>query len=283
MMFETIDVWDVETFDTTLIARLEADEALVRNYLTTEHEITLAHDLGRGPGRSIMRPENRYSVAFYDLQAAIGREMETRTIRVWHYTRLTDAEVGVLRRDGVHLSTPTTLRARFAMLVEAGDLTVETAERLYAGSPFHSDQLKARQGKFWMTSHPTAIDDGDVEQLLAHWGGEVTSMWTHDPGLLVQLAKIGAPRVIELAVAMAFTRHSHCAGSAVVATFGRALGCIPEKHAFDLYAVGPLPPGVVEAVHTKGEPAFAALGRGYPERFVDVAIGRWRELTGEDD
>lgn len=87
----------------------------------------------------------------------------------------------------------------------------------------------------------------------------------------------------EVLVPVAATNHAHSAGEAVLATFGRGLGCIPEKRAFGLYAKSALPPDAVLAVHTEGEPAFAALGQGHPPGFVDASIGWWKALTGEDD
>ncbi|MES2176114.1 MAG: hypothetical protein V4523_19540 [Pseudomonadota bacterium] len=52
----------------------------------------------------------------------------------------------------------------------AGAFTKEVADRLFADSPYQSDQLAARSGKFWMTSHPVDIEDGGVEILLESWG-----------------------------------------------------------------------------------------------------------------
>ncbi len=277
-----IDVWDVETFDPALTALLRSGAELVRDYMVTDHRIFLAHDLGRGSQPRGIRPENPYASRFLSLREAIGREMQSRTIRAFHYTRLTDAEVALLRRDGVHLSTPVTLRTRLTALVAAGHLTAETADMLYAASPFHSDQLAGRSDRFSMTSHPLAIDDGGVTPLLAHWGGEVASMWVEDPALLAPLAAAGEPRIIELAVPMELTSRSHVAGEAVIAAFGRSLGCIPGKHAFDLYTSEPLKAEAILAVHSKGDASFVTMGRGYPQGFVDVDVGRWKELTGEE-
>jgi hypothetical protein len=44
-----------------------------------------------------------------------------------------------------------------------------------------------------------------------------------------------------------------------------------------------LPPEAILAVHSNGEPSFIRMAQGYPAGFVDVSIGRWKELTGEDD
>lgn len=84
-----IDVWDLSTFDAELIAALEAKADLISDYLKIDREIFLSHDLGRGP-RTILRPDNPHADNFLRLQEAIGREMQKRTIRAFHYTRLTD-------------------------------------------------------------------------------------------------------------------------------------------------------------------------------------------------
>ena len=278
-----IDVWDAKTFDPVLMRRLTPHAGLVVDYFARDHAIFLAHDLGREPGRDLLRPDNEHADALQDLREEIGRFMAQRTIRAWHYTRLTDGEVRTLRQDGVHLSTPDTLDRRLRAVVSAGGLTDAQAQALFAASPFHSTQKEARSGKFWMTSHPIAVDDGGVEPLLAHWGGEVASMWTKDEALLAPLARIGQPRILEVAVPLTSTRHSYSAGEAVVATFARAQGAIPSKQAFDLYAREPLSAAAILAVHTDGELGFLAMGRGHPPGYVDVDVGRWKELTGEVD
>lgn len=279
-----IDVWDVSTFDDNLMKLLAAETDLVHDYMSTEHKIFLSYEFGRGSGRGLMRPSNPYAFGFMALKEAIANLMEQRAIRAWHYSRLTDTEVADMQSDGMHLSTPETLRKRLDALVMAGELSREIADALFRESPFHSEQLESRSGKFWMTSHPAAIDYSGVEPLLAHWGGEVASMRTKDPALLTPLAAIGKPRVIELAVPLSMTRqHELAAGEAVIATFGRAMGCIPSKSAFDLYVKAPLGGDAVLAIHTEGDTAFTAIGRGYPTGYIDVDIGRWKELTGEED
>lgn len=157
--------------------------------------------------------------------------------------------------------------------MSAGSLTRDIAKALYAQSPFHSGQLKSRSDKFWMVSHPIAVDDGGVVPLMKHWGGEVASMWVEDDTLTSPLASIGKPLVIEVSVPMSATRHSYNGGRAVVATFARSRGSIPEKRAFDVYNFQHLPPGAILAVHTEGDASFSDMGRTYPSGFIDVDIG----------
>ncbi len=278
-----IDVWDLATFDPELTGRLTPHAGLVADYFARDHAIFLGHDLGRGPGRSLLRPDNPYADRFQAFREGLIEVLKARTIRAWHYTRLTDAEVDALRREGPHVSTPVTLKRRLGTLVEARALSAAQAAALYAASPFHTDQRDARSDKFWMVSHPLAIDDGGVEPLMAHWGGEGASMFQRDPDLLGPLARIGRPRIVELAIPLSATRHAYCAVEAVVATFGRAEGAIPSKQAFDLYIGAALPGDAVREIHTEGEATFAAMGRTHPRGFVDVDLGRWKELAGEED
>ena len=272
MALGVMDVWDDKTFDEELSAILENQTDLVRNYMATERMIFLSHDLGRGPERSVLRPNNPYASAFLAFKEALGEQMQFRTIRAWHYTRLTELELEIMLRDGIHLSTPPTLRARLNALVASGKLDAKIADDLFAASPFHSDQLEARANKFWMVSHPIPTDDSGVKPLMSHWGGEVASMWTEDPDLLAPLAATGTPSVLEISVPLALSRHSYNAGGAVVATFGRSLGCSPDKNGFDLYVTAPLNPNAVLRVHSADNSAFHTIGRGYPNGYVDVML-----------
>jgi len=279
----TVDVWDIRTFDSELLVQLEANADLIRAYFQTDHQIFLLHDLGRGPERSILRPENSHASDFYELLAVIGLQMGTRTIRAFHYTCLTEDEVASLFRSGIHVSTPETLCQRLEAVVVSGGLARDVADRLYAESPFHSDQLHARAGKFWLTSHPVAVDDSGVVPLMERWGGEVASMWVRDLALSTPLLKLGQPRIIEVAVPLSATKHGCAAGKAVVETFARSRGAVPSKFAFDFYVKTPLPATTVITVHTKGDAAFESMGRDYPAGFVDVDVGRWKELTGDEE
>jgi hypothetical protein len=47
--------------------------------MTTNRGIFLSHDLGRGPERPMLRPENPYSPAFLGLTEMIAEQMQSRT------------------------------------------------------------------------------------------------------------------------------------------------------------------------------------------------------------
>lgn len=280
MASRIIDVWNIRTFDKQLLAALKAHALLIQDCFKTDQAIFLSHDLGRS--RAMLRPSNPYRSDFLALTEAIELQMRSRVIRAWHYARITEQELDALKRDGIHLSTPHTLRRRLTTLVELGILDARSADTLYQASPFHADKNGSRSNKFWMTSHPHTVDDSGVEPLLAHWGGEVASMWMQDPALLAPLASIGKPRIVEVAVPIEATSQSYSAAEAVIAAFGWTLDCLPEKKDFDLYVNVPLKHDAILGIHTEGEPSFVGMGRTFPQGYVDVDIGRWKKLTGED-
>jgi hypothetical protein len=278
-----IDVWSVETFDAELVELLSAEADMIRAYMERDLAIFRTFEIATGPDRPLFRPCNDHAAAFMALKERVMSLMAKRTIRAWHYTRLSDAEADALRANGVILSTIDTLKARLAARVYAGEMSRATADAALRASPFHSDQRGSRSNKFWMVSHPVEIDDSGVEPLMAHWGGEVAHFWLKDADRLAILATVGKRSIVELAVPLSATDHAYSAAEAVVAAFGRSLGGIPESRAFDLFAEEPLPGSAILAIHRDGDPNFGAMARSYPSGYVNVRIGRWEALTGETD
>jgi hypothetical protein len=264
MATHLIDVWNVETFDEDVLRKLRARAELVRSYIATEWEILESEASGLRPAYR----SNPHSKSYHRLLEDLDRDMETRTIRAWHYTRLTDAEVEAMRATGIDLSSLGAIRQRLDMQVAAKEISAGTADALYGASPFHHpDQIGPRSDKFWMTSHPVEIGDGRVTLFLRNWGGEGVYFWLNDEQLKTAVANIGKPRVIEVAVPLDATNRAYLAGKAVVATFARSLGCMPDFGAFDLYARRALGPDTILEVHTEGEAAFAEIGKVYPQKF----------------
>lgn len=262
-----IDVWDVETFDNGLIAELHASAELVRSYIETDQTNFLHKDTSSGV-RAAYR-DNPYEKSYLDLLEALSCTIETRIIRAWHYTRLTDGEVETLRATGVYPSTLETTRQRINALVDDGLMSSELATEIFEASPLHdSAQVLARSNKFWMTSHPIEASDGGVSSLLSNWGGEAVYFWldTH-PHLAEFVAGIGKPRVLEIAVPVDATRQAHFAAKSIVATFAETLECVPNFREFDLFSSRALGSEAILSVHTEGESAFRRIARGYPSKF----------------
>jgi hypothetical protein len=266
MITKPIDVWDVETFDGALLARLREAAGLISRYLETDRRQFLEREAS---SRWFPHPENPYAREYSSLSESLIAPMAQRPIRAWHYARLTDAEVQTIIQEGPVLSDLTGIRCRIDAQVAAGVITAAAAEHLWADSPFHQ-QEDIRSNRFWMVSHPTRIDDSGVELLLGHWGGEGVYFWQRDPDLVSALKSIGAARIVELHVPLNATNHAFNAARATIATFARSIGCVSECAAFDLYINRPTGPQSVLAVHSKGEDSFEAMACGYPARFVDM-------------
>jgi hypothetical protein len=260
-----IDVWNTGTFDQELMSTLQANAQLIQAYLTTDRRLFEEREAS---DHRMPHATNPYGGRYQAFVEDVGRElMQTRIIRAWHYTRLVDVEVDIIRKIGLYPSTLETLRIRQEALVKAGILSAADRDALYAASPFH-EQEDIRSGRFWMTSDPVATDDTGVKLLLGRWGGEATYFWQRDERLTRLVAGIGQPRILEIGVPIAKTREWYSAGKAVVAAYARTLGCRPDRGAFDLYSMTDLGPETVMAVHTAGDEAFKLMARGYPAEFV---------------
>lgn len=263
MSAQPIDVWNIDTLDEPLLRMLRQEAALVRNYKVTDLQQFLAREAS---DHTDPYPENPYSGDFHRFMEAVGREMDSRVIRAWHYTRLVDEEVAIIRQQGFHVSTLASLRRRLDARVAAGSFSADVADALYAASPFH-EKGGTRPGKFYMTSNPVPVDDSGVKLLLGHWGGEATYFWQRDQRLIDIVTAIGRPRVFEIAVPVAESRSWYSAGKAVVNAFARRLEVPFEPAAFDLNTQADLPASTILAIHTKGGAKYRALARGYPVEF----------------
>ena len=265
-----IDVWNPETFDDDLFATLRANASLIRDYLVTEKRIFLEQE---ALDHWTPRPSNPHHTSYSSLlEQIIMPILEARTIRAWHYTRLTDGEVQAIRDSGVHVSMFEAIRRRLDAQVAASAFSSDVAERLYAASPAHSaEQQPGRLGKFWMTSHPLACDNHGVELLLENWGGECVYFWLRDEDLKRAVASLGKPRILEVAVPLEATNEAYSAAKATVGSFARTLGCDPDFSLFDLYTKRPLAPDAVLKIHTEGEAGFGAIGRNYPAGLASVS------------
>lgn len=258
-----IDVWNVETFDSELLALLTGHAQLIRSYFDRHAYIFHSYDLQQGLNRPTMRPSNAYADDFCRLAEQLETPMRALAVRAFHYTRITDAELEKLFVEGIHLSTHASLLSRLAALVESSDLSQSDADAVIEASPFKT-QLALREGMFWATSRPYPSDYDGVEPLLQYWGGEVAHFHQNEPELLAKLAQIGTPRVIEVAAPLSATAHAFVAGQTVIEAFAKSIGCKLDCRDFDLYVRQPLSKTAVLRVLSKGELDYRNLGRSYP-------------------
>lgn len=235
-----LDTSDPATFDLELISILQGNHNLIQSYLKREQEIFEIYDNYYGPRRPKTRPNNVHWNQFHALLDEVTRLVEIRTIRGFHYTRMTDSEVKALLTSGIRLSTPKFLKQRLDSLIKEGHITHNESETILRESPFRT-QLDIRQNMFWMVSSFLPADDNGVEPLLATWGGEVASMHLTDQRLLKKLREIGRPRIIEVAVPVSSTNKAYSAGKSVVSSYALLNGWPSEDPVFDFYSMNDLP------------------------------------------
>ena len=247
-----LDTSDPNTFDDELLAELRANHTLIQDYLIRNHEIFETYDNYYGPGRSLSRPDNAHWTRFQAFRDHLIPLMETRVIKGFHYTRITDAELEIMRAEGIRLSTPSYLEARLNALVSADLLTVDEAETILDQSPFKT-QLDMRLNMFWMVSSRLPMDDSGVNPLLSTWGGEVASMHLSDHDILTKLQGIGRPRMIEIAAPLSATNKTYSAACAVVAAYALQHGWPSEKGVFDFFVQKNLPADALLNVLTQDD------------------------------
>lgn len=202
--------------------------------------------------------------------------MSTKTVRAFHYTRMTDDEVDRLRTRGVTLTSVDFLRERIDRRVEAGDLSRRLGDQIVSRTALDNPEFGTRDG-FWLSALPIPIDDGSVNLLLQHWGGE-SAYWTFQTGtedsVLDALRRIGRARIIELQVPIASVLFGDTGGgtaSNILDVYAKLLGIQRYPYGRDLNVIAPLPSSSILRVHNEGETDFHCMGTRYPATFVPLS------------
>lgn len=260
-----IDVWDVESFDPALRAHLDVHADVIRDYRAESHRLFEERERQtlRGPPE-----QNVHGPAYIALKESVTALMERRTIRAWHYARLTDAEIAVIRAHGMQPMDLDLIARRLDAAVGAGDLDRRTADSLFAASPFHEQVLGNREARIWLMARPWPADYDGVSELLDAWGGESISFNHAEGPLHTLLRRIARGRILEVAIPLAATTRAACVADNVIDHYGFLLGCTGGwGGGADIVAVEPIPPDWILDVHSEGDPAYEAMARGYPARF----------------
>lgn len=215
--------------------------------------------------RPLPRRSNPHWGAYDALQTDLDARLRSRVVRAWHYTRLTDAEVDGFREHGPRLSTEDAFHARLTAQVDGGHLTEDQATAIAAASALLGDQRDAREGQFCMTAVPFPPNYDGVEALLGYWGGEAAAFHLEDETLRAHLQTLGKPRILEITLPLAAVRPFTALGKAMLAVHAHHEGVDADRFMVDLFAVQPLPPASIVAVHTEGDAGYAAFGHTYPK------------------
>lgn len=256
-----IDPWDPKTFSAEIIYALNNYSELIIDYFKEDLRLMEEH-LNSSPYQSLK--SNRFNLTYSEFRESILTPiLEHSRIRVWHYTRLTDGEVDMMRKKLVPSSLDY-LQLRLDSLVSNGQLSCEESELVFKQSPFHK-QGENRSGMLWSITTPSPSSDTGVTPLLESWGGESAYFWLSDEMVKTKLKKIGLPRIIEIETGLSDNFNAFSVSETILQTWAKKLGVSVAPSGSDLAIKNSIEKAKVVKVHTEGLSSFNALAKTYPE------------------
>ena len=262
-----IDVWDVSSFDKNLLNALRAGSDLVVNYQRRRKECFDIYESSKKFGPVIDRPKNKYANDYVIFRDSFIGLMAKRTIRGWHYTRLTDDEVLKIGQSGISPSTIAHLRERLDNQVCVGNLTTTQADYIFDRSPLHNP-LVVRENMFWLVATPASVEETGIKPLVTFWGGEVANFCL-DEAECASIVSFGRGRVLECAIPIASTDYGATAAASVVNAFALSLGTKPDNTpGFDFNIKYSLAPEAILRVHSEGDESYHTLGQNLQQKFI---------------
>ena len=135
--------------------------AELHTYLDEHYDLFLAWEtkLGKFSGKA-------FDKAIYGLRDIL----QAYEILGWHCTRLTDAEVDEILRDGMELPNAEMLTRRIDALLKTNVIEPDVARRLKSEN--HAGEER-RAGMVWFCfSPPGNVDEDGIGRFFRHWGGE---------------------------------------------------------------------------------------------------------------
>ncbi|WP_282168004.1 hypothetical protein [Shewanella japonica] len=253
--------WDPKSFNSEIVSALDNNSELISDYFREDIKLMDEH-LSSSTYQSLK--SNRFNYAFSDFKENVLTPiLKHNRIIVWHYTRLTDDEVEMMRKR-LMPSTLDYLKLRLELLVSKGLLTYEESQVVFKQSPFHK-QERNRSGMLWTTTTPDPITDMGVEPLLQSWGGESAHFWLTDEDLKLKLKEIGLPRVIEIETEITDGLNAFSVSETFLEAWAKKLGINVAPSGTDLSIKSSVNKAKVVKVHTEGQSSFNELAKTYPK------------------
>ena len=211
------------------------------------------HDLFRG----WVNGQGQVSAKAHDeAWRGLRRALQPYQILGWHYTRLTDAEVEVIRRKGMQLPDAEMLASRIDGLVKTSLITPDIARRL------KSENRASEQsgGVYFCFFPPRNDDEGAIGRFFRHWGGEALYVYHEDdPITSPAISCVGTPCIVEADVPISLLRME---GNLVPSIYLRYLASCDATIKYDDYEdriEHPLPAKSVRRVIAFPDPDFYSL------------------------
>jgi hypothetical protein len=263
-----IDLWDIGTYDEEILGHLERNKEIIDGYFDLERKKDIM--VSKLATWEPIQP-NPFQVDYIGTLESLGEIMSTKTVRAFHYSRMTDGEVEAALSDGIVPTSVEFLKKRVDRQIAAGRMTPEQGTRIITRSPLHAD-FGVRKG-FWSTTVPFHPADPAVKLLVEHWGGE-SAYWlfvgTEDEDMIDLLKGIGRGRIIEIAIPLKDANEGLAEFSVArtaVREYARSRGYEIYSGGLDLDIERPLPSDVILRVHTEGDKDYVKMGSGYPSSF----------------
>ena len=170
--------------------------AALSTYLDEHHDVFRAWE---AKTRHASAPS--FDKAIYGLRDIL----KAYEIRGWHCTRLTDAEVDEILRNGMRLPNAEMLTRRIDTLVKTNLIEPQVALRLKLENWADEEN---RAGIVWFCFYrPGKADEFGIGPFFRHWGGEALyRCHQDDPVTSPILRRIGTPRVVEVDVPISSLR-----------------------------------------------------------------------------
>jgi hypothetical protein len=261
-----IDPWDPKSFSAEIKHTLDSHSELIVNFFREDSKLMDEH-LNSSPYQSLK--SNLFHFEFSNFKEnTLTPILKNSRIRVWHYTRLTDSEVDMMRKK-LMLSSLDYLKDRLDSLVSNGLLSHKESEQVFGQSPFHRQRAN-RSGMLWTTTSPLPTTDTGVEPLLEHWGGESAYFWLSDEKVKTKLKNIGLPRVIEIEAELSDSLNAFSVSETVLQAWAKKLGVSVVPSGSDLAIKSSIEKAKVVKVHTKGQNLFNVLAKTYPENVQEL-------------
>jgi hypothetical protein len=167
--------------------------AELRSYLDAHHDLFLGWE----------HKHKRVSPGAYD-EAIYGLidVLEPYAIAGWHCTRLTDAEVNEILRNGMQLPNAEMIMRRIDALLKANQITPNIARRLKKENQCNDAN---RAGMIWFCFYPPLLaGERGIGRFFRHWGGEALyNSHENDQVTSPAISCVGTPCIVEANVPIA--------------------------------------------------------------------------------
>lgn len=210
-------------------------------------------------------PSNPHRARYDALLALAEAQLRGHRLVGYHCTRLTPAEVGKIRREGLRALSPDLVRERLESLVDAGEMSAAKCRFFQEHTALHShlaNRHGRRTGLVWLCPNRSTLRvPSMVYRLFRSWGGEALyAGFEDDPAMIALLTALGKPAIVKCAVPLPSDDLHGCRGAHLLSCAVQDQIEYPEPSTtFDWSVHRNLVPSEVLDIITIDDPRFEAL------------------------